>query len=426
MNNIRQNDLKITVVGLGYVGLPLAIALASKFSVTGFDSDQARITELTLGDDRTGEISSAELARSRISFVDDLDRGAPSDVFVIAVPTPIDHENNPDLSALESASIVVGRYLKPGNVVVYESTVYPGVTEGVCGPILETESGLACGKEFFLGYSPERISPGDREHAIDKVTKVIAGQTPDVTELLASVYGAVIPAGVYRAPDIRTAEAAKVIENAQRDINIAFINEVTMIFHRLGIDTDKVLAAARTKWNFLDFRPGLVGGHCIGVDPYYLAHAAEKANFDPEIILAGRRINDGMAAYVAGEMDQLLQSPACVLVLGLTFKENVSDLRNSQVVDMVRALLAKGHHVEIFDPVASPDDVQAFYGLTLKSTMDTTEPYDAIIGAVAHDPFRALAAPTFDSLVKPGGLLVDLKGIWPDLSPTDGRRVWRL
>ena len=244
--------MKITVVGLGYVGLPLAIALARKFSVKGFDTDQARITELIAGDDRTGEVSSSELARSSITFVDDLDTCASSNVFIIAVPTPIDSENKPDLSALKYASQAVARYLKPGDVVVYESTVYPGVTEEVCGPIMETESGLACGEDFFLGYSPERINPGDREHAIDKVTKVIAGQTPDVTELLESVYGAVIPAGVYRAKDIRTAEAAKVIENAQRDINIAFINEVAMIFHRLGIDTDNVLAAARTKWNFLD------------------------------------------------------------------------------------------------------------------------------------------------------------------------------
>ncbi len=426
MNSIRQNDPKITVVGLGYVGLPLAIALARKFSVIGFDANQARINELKLGDDRTGEMSSAELARSSIKFIDDLDEGALSDVFVIAVPTPIGHDNTPDLSALESASREVGGYLKPGNVVVYESTVFPGVTEEICGPILETASGLACGKEFFLGYSPERINPGDREHAIDKVTKLIAGQTPDVTELLASIYGSVIPAGVYRARDIRTAEAAKVIENAQRDINIAFINEVAMIFHRLGIDTDNVLAAARTKWNFLDFRPGLVGGHCIGVDPYYLAHAAEKANFDPKMILAGRRINDGMAGYVAGEIDRLLQVPGCVLVLGLTFKENVPDLRNSQVVDMIRVLASKGHNVEIFDPIASPEDVQAFYGLALKPTIEKTEPYDAIIGAVAHDSFSAMAASTVDSLVKPGGLLADLKGIWPELLPTDGRRVWRL
>ncbi len=426
MNNIRQNNMKITVVGLGYVGLPLAIALARKFSVKGFDTDQARIMELIEGDDRTGEVSSLELDRSSITFVDDLDTCASSNVFVISVPTPIDHENKPDLSALESASQAVARHLKLGDVVVYESTVYPGVTEEVCGPILETESGLACGEDFFLGYSPERINPGDCEHGIDKVTKVIAGQTPDVTELLASVYGAVIPAGIYRAPDIRTAEAAKVIENAQRDINIAFINEVAMIFHSLGVDTDSVLATARTKWNFLDFRPGLVGGHCIGVDPYYLAHAAKKAKFDPEIILAGRRINDGMAAYVAGEMDQLLQEPGRVLVLGLTFKENVSDLRNSQVVDLVQALEAKGHHVEIFDPIASPEDVHAFYGLALRSTMDTFQPYDAIIGAVGHHQFRAMTAPTIDSLVKPGGLLVDLKGIWPDFAPTEDRRVWRL
>ena len=426
MNSIRQNDPKIMVVGLGYVGLPLAIALARKFSVTGFDVNQARINELTSGNDRTGEISTEELVHSSIKFIDDINEGAPSDVYVIAVPTPIDHENKPDLSALNSASQEVGQYLKPGNIVVYESTVFPGVTEEICGPILETASGLVCGEEFFLGYSPERINPGDREHAIDKVTKLVAGQTPDITELLASIYGSVIPAGVYRAPDIRTAEAAKVIENAQRDINIAFINEVAMIFNRLGIDTDNVLAAARTKWNFLDFRPGLVGGHCIGVDPYYLAHAAEEANFDPEMILAGRRINDGMAGYVADEIDRLLQVPSCVLVLGLTFKENVSDLRNSQIVDMIRGLATKGHIVEIYDPIASSEDVQAYYGLALKTTIDKIEPYDAIIGAVAHDSFRAMAASVVNDLVKPSGLLVDLKRIWSDLSPTEGRRIWRL
>ena len=426
MNSIRQNDPKIMVVGLGYVGLPLAIAFARKFSVTGFDVNQARVIELTSGVDRTGAVSSAELEHSSITFVDDLDSGVPSDMFVIAVPTPIDHKNNPDLSALMSASQAVGGCLRPGNVVVYESTVYPGVTEEICGPILEMMSGLACGEEFFLGYSPERINPGDREHSIDKVTKLVAGQTPDVTEQLALIYSAVIPAGVYRTPDIRTAEAAKVIENAQRDINIAFINEVAMIFHRLGIDTNNVLAAARTKWNFLDFRPGLVGGHCIGVDPYYLAHAAEKTEFIPEIILAGRRINDGMAGYVAAEMNRLLQAASSVLVLGLTFKENVSDLRNSQVVDMVRALVAKGHNVEIFDPIASPEDVEAFYGLALKPTIDTTETYDAIIGAVAHEAFYDMGAAMVDSLIKPGGLLVDLQGIWPELLPTDGRRVWRL
>ena len=426
MHNIWQNNFRITVVGLGYVGLPLAIALARKFLVTGFDTDQQRVSELRSGEDRTGEVSSEELVGSSIKFVGDLKIAAPSDLFVIAVPTPIDGDCSPDLSALQSASHAVGRNLNPGNVVVYESTVYPGATEEVCAPILEAESGLLCGEEFFLGYSPERVNPGDREHTVDKVIKVVAGQTLKVTELLASIYSAVIPAGVYQATDIRTAEAAKVIENAQRDINIAFINEVSMIFRRLGLDTDSVLAAARTKWNFLDFRPGLVGGHCIGVDPYYLAHVAKKTNFDPEIILAGRRINDGMAAYVAGEMDRLLRASSRVLVLGLTFKENVSDLRNSQVVDLVKAIAIKGHHVEIFDPIASPDDVQALYGLTLKPSMEATEPYDAIIGAVAHDPFRSIEPNILDSLVKPDGLLVDLKGIWPNLSPRERRRVWRL
>ena len=318
---------KIAVIGLGYVGLPLAVHLADHFEIVGFDVDATRVSELRSGSDRTGEIDSETLSAARLTITDDEASLDSIDVFIVTVPTPVDDQNRPDLGAVRAASETVARRLRKGVIVVYESTVYPGVTEDECGPTLERGSGLVCGEDFFLGYSPERINPGDREHTVDRITKVVAGQTPDVTETLAGIYGALNGGDIYRARNIRTAEAAKVIENAQRDINIAFINEVAMIFHSLGIDTDSVLAAARTKWNFLDFRPGLVGGHCIGVDPYYLAHAAKKAKFDPEIILAGRRINDGMAAYVAGEMDRLLQAPGRVLVLGLTFKENVYDAR---------------------------------------------------------------------------------------------------
>ena len=426
MYNFQKNNPKIAVVGLGYVGLPLALTMARKFSVTGYDSDPKRITELKAYEDRTGEVSVSELANTSVNFVHALSKAVPFDLIVVAVPTPIDKYNKPDLYALEIASREVGQSLTPGAIVVYESTVFPGATEEICAPILESASGLTCGKDFFLGYSPERINPGDQEHTIESVIKVVAGQTSEVSEFLAAVYGAVIPAGVYQALDIRTAEAAKVIENAQRDINIAFINEVTMIFHRLGLSTENVLAAARTKWNFLDFRPGLVGGHCIGVDPYYLAHAAEKVKFEPEIILSGRRINDGMARYVAEEVDQLLGIQGRVLVMGVTFKENVADLRNSQVAEMVHVLMDKGHHVEVFDPIASPDEVTKVYGFSLQLDLNSLGEFNAVIGAVAHDEFRAIQLEKLKSLVKPKGILVDLKHIWPSFLATNNYRVWRL
>ena len=426
MNINEQNKLKITVVGLGYVGLPLALALARKFSVIGYDSDPMRISELKANKDRTGEVSAVKLLDSSIKFVSELSNTTFCDLFIVAVPTPIDDENKPNLQALEKASSEVGGCLSRGSVVVYESTVFPGATEDICGPILEEASGLACGEDFYLGYSPERINPGDKDHAIESVTKVIAGQTPEVTKLLASVYGTVIPAGIYAAPNIRTAEAAKVIENAQRDINIAFINEVTMIFHHLGLNTEDVLAVARTKWNFLDFRPGLVGGHCIGVDPYYLAHAAEKEAFKPEIILAGRRINDGMAHYLAEEINRLVVNRSRLLVMGLTFKENVSDLRNSQVIEVIRILMKENHYVHVFDPVASSDDVKAISGLSLLPKLDPVEGFDAVIGAVAHQEICDIPLESIKSLIKPGGVLVDVKQVWPSIEATETLRVWRL
>ncbi|MEK9754645.1 MAG: nucleotide sugar dehydrogenase, partial [Rhodospirillaceae bacterium] len=387
MPDFSISDTKIAVVGLGYVGLPLAVALAGKFPTTGFDLDRARLDELRAGKDRTGEMPPERLAAATVAWTADPADLADSNLFIVTVPTPIDAANEPDLDALRSASATVGKVLQPSAVVVFESTVYPGVTEDVCGPELERASGLKCGQDFFLGYSPERINPGDRKHTVENVIKVVAGQTPEVAALLAEVYGTIVPAGVHVAPGIRTAEAAKVIENAQRDINIAFINEVTMIFQRLGIDTQDVLAAARTKWNFLDFRPGLVGGHCIGVDPYYLAHAAKAVGHDPEVILAGRRINDGMAGFVAAEIARRLDGPSRVLVLGLTFKQNVSDLRNSKVADMVAALVAAGHDVSVHDPIAAAADARALYGIGLICDLDGAAGFDAVIGAVAHDEY---------------------------------------
>ncbi|MCZ6589495.1 MAG: nucleotide sugar dehydrogenase, partial [Alphaproteobacteria bacterium] len=338
----------VVVVGLGYVGLPLAVALAKHGAVLGFDISGERIAELNRGYDRTAAVPSEALSSSALVFTDDPAKIEGRGILIVTVPTPVGADNRPDLSAVLAASETVGRALKPGAIVVYESTVYPGVTEDICGPALERASGLQCGKDFFLGYSPERVNPGDREHTIDRITKVVAGQTPEVVDRLAAIYGAVNGGDIYRAQDIRTAEAAKVIENAQRDINIAFVNEVAMILGSLGLNSQDVLDAANTKWNFLPFRPGLVGGHCIGVDPYYLAHAAEQAGHHPEIVLAGRRINDGVGAYAASRIDAVMsRTGGRVLVLGLTFKENVPDLRNSKVVDIISSLVERGHHVDV-------------------------------------------------------------------------------
>lgn len=407
----------VAVIGLGYVGLPLAVALAKQFPTTGLDIDARRIAELEAGHDRTGEIEPERLAASALALTSDPAACPPSQFYIVTVPTPIDAQNRPDLSLVEAASRTVGQMLPQARaagltpVVIYESTVYPGVTEDLCGPILEQASGLVCGQDFFLGYSPERINPGDREHTIDKITKVVSGQTPEVLDQVAALYGAITTGGVFRAASIKAAEAAKVIENAQRDINIAFMNEIAQVFAKLDLSVWDVLEAARTKWNFLPFSPGLVGGHCIGVDPYYLAHRAAVLGHDPQVILAGRSTNDGMAGWVAKQLHGLRGgTPGSVLMLGLTFKENVPDLRNSKVADLIEALSWRGHAVTVHDPHADPAEANHEYGLTLDpAALERT--YDLVVLAVAHNEYRALTTADLRQRVAPGGSLADLKGL---------------
>ncbi|MCZ6589727.1 MAG: nucleotide sugar dehydrogenase [Alphaproteobacteria bacterium] len=417
----------VVVVGLGYVGLPLAVALAKHGAVLGFDISGERIAELNRGYDRTAAVPSEALSSSALVFTDDPAKIEGRGILIVTVPTPVGADNRPDLSAVLAASETVGRALKPGAIVVYESTVYPGVTEDICGPALERASGLQCGKDFFLGYSPERVNPGDREHTIDRITKVVAGQTPEVVDRLAAIYGAVNGGDIYRAQDIRTAEAAKVIENAQRDINIAFVNEVAMILGSLGLNSQDVLDAANTKWNFLPFRPGLVGGHCIGVDPYYLAHAAEQAGHHPEIVLAGRRINDGVGAYAASRIDAVMsRTGGRVLVLGLTFKENVPDLRNSKVIDIISALIERGHHVDVHDPHADARDAMTQYGIDLLTNLDGAGGYDAVVGAVQHHVYEAFEADDLLRLVVTDAVVADIKGMWRELKLPPEVRRWQL
>jgi UDP-N-acetyl-D-glucosamine/UDP-N-acetyl-D-galactosamine dehydrogenase len=417
---------RIAVIGLGYVGLPLAVAIARHFPTTGFDVLSSRIAELASAIDRTGEVESTALRSSTLRLSTDPQAMKGSDVFIVTVPTPVDADNKPDLGPLLNACRSVGGVMAQGAIVVFESTVYPGLTETICGPELEQASGLVCGRDFFLGYSPERMNPGDREHTVERITKVVAGQTQQVTDTLAAIYGSITRGGVYRAPSIRVAEAAKVMENAQRDINIAFINEVTMICQRLGVSVHDVLETAATKWNFLGFKPGLVGGHCIGVDPYYLAECALAIGHNPEIILAGRRINDGMGAFIAGQIDQALAGqPSRLLVLGLTFKENVPDLRNTKVVDLVARLQALGHSVDVHDAFADPEEALRVYGLTLVGRF-ADGAYDGIVGAVPHRPYTEFTDETFSTLVRPGGLVADVKGIWRHLTLPDGLRRWQL
>lgn len=423
---------KIAIIGLGYVGLPLAIEAARHFPTLGFDIDAGRIAELRRGEDRTGEVDPPRLRSTSLELTSEASQLAGRDVYVVTVPTPVDSQNRPDLGAVLAACRTVGGAMGRGAVVVFESTVYPGVTEEICGPAIEAASGLTCGDDFFLGYSPERINPGDREHTIDRITKVVAGQTPEVVELLARVYGAVTTGGVFRAASIRVAEAAKVIENAQRDINIAFINEVTMIFGRMGVSIHDVLDASATKWNFLNFKPGLVGGHCIGVDPFYLAHCATRLGHRPEVILAGRRINETMGHYVgdqiAGRLAEVLAPGVSgrILVLGLTFKENVPDLRNSKVAMLVERLGGHGHRVDVHDPYADPAEAAAHYGIELRPSLDVQEPYDCVVGAVAHAPYQGFGAEALARLVRPGGLVADVKGMWRDLRLPEGYGRWTL
>ena len=422
---------RIAVIGLGYVGLPLAVALARHFSVLGYDMNRGRIVELGRGQDRTGEVDGATLRASALAYTADPASLRGHDVYIITVPTPVDRANRPDLGAVIAACRTVGRVLGHGAIVVLESTVYPGVTEDVCGAELAKVSGLKAGVDFFLGYSPERINPGDREHTVERITKVVAGATSEIAERLAAIYGKITSGGVFVARDIRTAEAAKVIENAQRDVNIAFINEVTTIFNRLGLSIHDVLDAARTKWNFLPFTPGLVGGHCIGIDPFYLADLAKRLGHDPRVILAGRAINDAMGAYVAGEIAAAIAKArplgeARALVLGLTFKENVPDLRNSKVVDVVRALAGKGVAVDIHDPIADPAEAMAEYGLALLATLEGARGYDAVIGAVAHAPYLAMAPEDIAAMLARDGLLADIKGMWRRRTMPPGIRRWQL
>ncbi len=421
----------ISVIGLGYVGLPLALGLARHFRVLGFDVDRARIKELEKGVDRTGETRPEKIKESSLELTDDGEKIAGSDIYIVTVPTPVDSDNKPDLGALTNACRIVGKGLKKGAIVVFESTVYPGVTEDVCGGELAAASGLSAEADFSLAYSPERINPGDALHRVDKIAKVVAASTPQAEKILKELYGELTTGGIHVAPNIKTAEAAKVIENAQRDINIAFINEVAQIFSRMGISTLDVLEAASTKWNFLPFKPGLVGGHCIGVDPYYLAHAAEIVGHQPEIILAGRRINDGMAAHVAGSISDILISDdngadKRILFLGLTFKEDVPDLRNSKAVDVVKKLREKGLEVDVYDPLADAGEARDLYGIELLPGMGDAGRYDCLVGAVAHGAFRALDGNALAALIKPGGLLADIKGMWRGVTVADGIKRWEL
>ena len=423
---------KIAVIGLGYVGLPIAVAFAGAGRpVIAYDLNPRRIAELKAGRDRTGEVAAAALGQPGLLYSDDAAALTAADFFIVAVPTPVDRANRPDLGALLGASRTVGQALKPGDIVVYESTVYPGATEEDCVPVLEAVSGLKAGRDFTVGYSPERINPGDRAHRFETITKVVSGQDEKTLEIVAAVYGAVVTAGVHKAPNIKTAEAAKVIENAQRDLNIAFVNELSLIFRRLGIDTHDVLAAAATKWNFLGFKPGLVGGHCIGVDPYYLTHKAQQAGYHPEVILAGRRVNDGMGAYVAAETVRLLLADGgvrapLVTVLGVTFKEDVPDVRNSKVADIVAELGRFGVAVQVADPTADAVEVKKAYGLTLVAP-EALKPADAIVLAVAHAAYREAGWPLVRSLLKPGkGVVLDLKAVLDRGQKPHDITLWRL
>ena len=425
-----NTDIKIAVIGLGYVGLPLARLFATKYSVTGFDINQDRIDALKLGNDSTLEIDAASLQAVLLGSKSDsiglyctssLDDIADCNYYVVTVPTPVDKNNRPDLTPLYKSSETVGQVLKKGDIVIYESTVYPGVTEEECVPVLERVSGLRFNVDFFAGYSPERINPGDKEHTVDKILKVTSGSTPEIGQKVNQLYQSVITAGTYLAPSIKVAEAAKVIENSQRDINIAFVNELAKIFNILEIDTHAVLEAAGTKWNFLPFKPGLVGGHCIGVDPYYLAQKAQEKGYHPEIILAGRRLNDSMGEYVASQVVKLMIKKgitingATLLMLGITFKENCPDVRNTKIVDVIRALEDYGIKVSLYDPWANPAEVLKEYGLTAGNKPPTST-FDALVLGVAHQEFLDL---DLDALKNENSIVYDVKGVLGDAA--DGR-----
>jgi len=430
-----NHDRKVAIVGLGYVGLPIAVAFGKKEPVIAFDINQARVAELKTGYDRNKDVSPSDFDGCKAEFTTDSTRLKEADFIIVAVPTPVDEAKRPDLTPLVRSSETVGRNLRPGSIIVYESTVYPGATEEICMPILEKESGLQCGRDFKVGYSPERINPGDHEHTFTKILKVVSGQDAETLDIVASVYASVIPAGVHKAATIKVAEAAKVIENTQRDLNIALINELAIIFHRMGIDTNDVLEAAGTKWNFLKFSPGLVGGHCIGVDPYYLTHKAEQLGYIPQVILSGRRINDGMGVFVAKEV--VKRTLACgqvsfdghrplATILGFTFKENVSDLRNTRVIDIVNALRSYSFDVQIYDPLAYPEEAQHEYGITL-TRFEDLKPANAVILAVSHDQFKADPWQLVTGLLQGGeGVVADVRKVLPREKTPKGVTLWRL
>jgi len=426
-----KGDEKIAVIGLGYVGLPLAVLLAEKFKVVGFDVDPKRVEELKKGIDKTGEVETEKLKGVHIEFTYKEEELSRCRLIIVTVPTPINKHKIPDLTAVKVATRTVGRRMKPGTIVVYESTVYPGVTEEVCVPILEEVSGLRYMEDFKVGYSPERVNPGDKKHTIERVVKVVSGCDEETLELLASIYGSVVKAGIHRAPNIKTAEAAKVIENTQRDLNIALMNELALICHRIGIDTKEVLEAAATKWNFLRFEPGLVGGHCIGVDPYYLTFKAQELGYYPEVILAGRRINDYMGKFVAESAVKLMIREgkqvlnAKVLILGITFKENIRDVRNSRVIDIYKELRSFGVKPFIYDPRAIPEEVEREYGIRLLSSPEEMAPYDAVIVAVKHDEFKSLTPEFFRRISISKPILLDVKGIY-DRKRFEDVTLWRL
>jgi UDP-N-acetyl-D-glucosamine/UDP-N-acetyl-D-galactosamine dehydrogenase len=423
----RIEDVKVAVIGLGYVGLPLAVHLGRQLSTIGYDISERRIEELRTGQDRTREFTKDELKTAEhLAYTSDMAVLKGCNFFIVAVPTPIDASKRPDLTPLEKASELIGKVIAPGGVAVFESTVYPGATEEICVPIIARVSGLEYNKEFFAGYSPERINPADPEHGLANVRKITSGSTPAVAELVDSLYRSIVTAGTHRASSIRIAEAAKVIENVQRDVNIALINELAQLFKKMGLETREVLEAADTKWNFHYYRPGLVGGHCIGVDPYYLTHKAQTLNFHPEMILAGRRINDGMAAYIARDiikmmlMKKLRVDAARILVLGITFKQNCPDVRNTKVADLVAELTAFGHNVTIYDPLADAEALEREYNIKLTENLPKGASFDAVVLAVRHDQFAEMTSEMVRSLLVPGGLVYDLKGVLP-LEGSDAR-----
>ncbi len=425
---------KIAIIGLGYVGLPLAVEFGKKYPTTGFDINGPRIAALISGHDSTLEVDEAELKQAtQLSYTTDIEQLKSCNIYIVTVPTPIDSHKRPDLTPLEKASETVGKVLSKGDIVIYESTVYPGATEEVCVPILERHSGLTFNKDFYCGYSPERINPGDKEHRVTTIKKVTSGSTPEIADIVDNLYKSIITAGTHKASSIKVAEAAKVIENTQRDLNIALMNELAIIFEHLGIDTLEVLKAAGTKWNFLPFRPGLVGGHCIGVDPYYLTHKAEILGYHPQVIQAGRRINDGMAAYVAQQtIKQMIRSGtnirgAKVIVLGLTFKENCSDLRNSKVADLVKELQEFGCEVYVHDPLAEAEQALHEYGITLREWHQLPQNADAIVAAVSHAKYTTQPVANLLAPLKRCGVFIDIKSAYmPEAITATGAYLWRL